>query len=211
MDLLKEEKDLRKKGFKLIAGIDEAGRGPLAGPVTACALVLLPGFRLPKELKGIKDSKKLSSLKREEYYGFLKNNTLVEWGTGRVSEKVIDRINIFEAAKLAMQRAVNNLENKIRKEIDFLVIDGNFKIKSSIPQKPIIRADERVFSVMAASVVTKVARDKYMEKLHKRYPKYGFCIHKGYPTNCHVKNLRKYGPCKVHRKTFHPVSLVIKK
>jgi len=207
MDLLREEKKLKKKGFRLIAGIDEVGRGPLAGPVTACALVVLKNkFRIPKALKGIDDSKKLTAKKRENYYNLLKDYSCMKWGIGRASERVIDRINILEATKLAMQRAVSNLEKKIDKKIDFLIIDGNFKINSSISQKSISKADQKVFSVMAASIIAKVKRDKAMQRLHKKYPDYCFNSNKGYPTKVHFALLRKKGPSKVHRKSFYPVS-----
>lgn len=190
---LKEEKKLWRKGFT-VAGLDEAGRGPLAGPVVACALC----FKKRVSLKGIKDSKKLSFKQREEIYSLLKKNLDVEWGIGRVSEKVIDRINILEATKLAMERAVKNL--KVNPE--FLIIDGNFGIKSAIPQKLIIKADEKVFSCAAASIVAKVVRDRMMIKYHQKYPYYGFNKHKGYGTKNHRDLIKKKGFCNIHRKSF---------
>lgn len=210
MYILKEEKKLWRKGFKNIAGIDEAGRGPLAGPVTACAVSALKNFTIPKELKKIKDSKKLSPKRREEFYRVLKNHSQIKWGIANVSEKMIDKINIFEATKLAMNKAVKNLEKKSKKRVDFLILDGNFKIGLKISQKPIIKADNKVFSVMAASIIAKVTRDKLMTRLDKKYPKYKFGIHKGYPTKLHQKILKKNGPCKIHRKTFGPVKRLMK-
>jgi ribonuclease HII len=210
MDILKEEKKLWKTGFNNVAGTDEVGRGPLAGPVTACAVFVPKKFKIPKELKNIRDSKKLTPKKREEFCRILKKHPQIKWGTANVSEKIIDKINIFEASKLAMLKAVDNLENKLKNKIDFLILDGNFKINLKIPQKPIIKADNKVFSVMAASVIAKVTRDKLMAKLDKKYPKYKFKIHKGYPTKLHQKLLKKYGPCKIHRKTFGPVKNLIK-
>ena len=206
---LKEEKKLWGKGFKRVAGLDEAGRGPLAGPVIAAVvMVKISNFRLPiskfqppKDLKKVNDSKKLTAKKREELYKILIKNPFIEWGIGKVSEKVIDKINIFQATKLAMQKAINNLKIKP----DFLILDGNFKINSRISQKPIIKADQKVFSCSAASIIAKVTRDRIMEKYHKKYPKYGFKKHKGYPTEFHFKMLKKHGPCKIHRKTFWPV------
>lgn len=203
---LKEEKRLYKKGYKAVAGIDESGRGPLAGPVVAAALVfgVKPGFTGKAGLLTrllIKDSKQLTAKQREEIYETLKENPDVEWGIGRVSEKVIDRINIFEATKLAMRRAVKSLEKK--QEVDFLIIDGNFGIKFSIPQKSIIKADEKVFSVAAASIIAKVTRDKMMVNYHKRYPSYCFDKHKGYPTKYHKHLIKKHGLCQLHRQTFH--------
>lgn len=201
----REEKKLWKKGYKRIACLDESGRGPLAGPVIACALtvrhpisqeVILANMKyLGKE---IKDSKKLTLKKREELYKLIIKNPAIEWGTGKVSEKVIDRINILEATKLAMKRAIKNL----RKKPDFLILDGNFKINSPIPQKSIIKADEKVFSCATASIIAKVTRDRIMIRYHKKYSQYSFNRHKGYPTKHHRKMLRKHGPCKIHRKTF---------
>ena len=213
---LKEEKKLWKKGCKRIAGLDEAGRGPLAGPVVACALLvnsrrlnLLRRFSLGQprfSLGQIKDSKQLSAKKREELYKILTKHPNIRWGIGRISEKVIDRINILEATKLAMLKAVQ----KLNKKPDFLILDGNFKINSKIHQKSIIKADEKVFSVAAASIIAKVTRDRIMERYRKKYPQYGFDRHKGYPTKLHRRMLKKYGPCKIHRKSFTPVKGMLK-
>jgi len=203
---LREEKKLRKKGFKTVIGLDEAGRGPLAGPVVAAAVFVKNLEAARKELKGIRDSKKISFQKREEFCKKIVNSSNVKWGIGRVSEKVIDRINILEATKLAMKRALKILDCKLRvascKKADFLVLDGNFKIGQNIPQKPIVKADEKVFSCAAASILAKVSRDKIMSNYEKKYPEYGFSRHKGYPTNFHYSMLRKHGPCKIHRNTF---------
>ena len=193
---LKEEKKLWRKGYKRIAYLDEAGRGPLAGPVVACAVVLIKSFKVPKKLLDVDDSKKLSLKKRNELYKELISNFQIKWGIGKVSEKVIDRINILEATKLAMKKAIKKLNP------DFLIIDGNFKIQSSISQKSIIKADEKVFSCAAASIIAKVTRDKIMEKYDKKYPQYGFNKHKGYPTKLHRKMIKKNGICRIHRKSF---------
>jgi ribonuclease HII len=192
-----EENRLWRKGFKRIAGLDEAGRGPLGGPVFAAAVIVKKDRKL-KFLK-VNDSKKLSLKKREELYEILINHPKIEWGIARVSEKVIDRINILEA------------KTKDRRKIDFLILDGNFKINSSIPQKSIIKADNKVFSCAAASILAKVSRDRMMQRYDKKYPEYGFSKHKGYATKLHFKMLRKYGPCKIHRKTFRPVSNLLSK
>ena len=196
-----EEKKLWKKGFRFVAGLDEAGRGPLAGPVVAAALAMKKSLRKIDILGEVKDSKKLSPKKREKLYKILKNCPFVEWGIGRVSEKVIDKINILEATKLAMVKAVK----KLKRRPDFLILDGNFKIDVEIPQKSIIKGDEKVFSCATASIIAKVTRDKIMQKYHKKYPHYGFNKHKGYPTKYHLKMLKKYGFCKIHRKSFAPV------
>ena len=196
----KEEKKLHKKGYKMVVGIDEAGRGPLAGPVVAAALCFK--HNRSRRIPRIKDSKQLTAKQREEVYEILKKNADVEWGIGRVSEKVIDKINILQATKLAMQRAVKNLEKK-QGNIDFLIIDGNFGIKCPISQKSIIKADQKVLSVAAASIIAKVFRDKMMVNYHKKFPEYCFDKHKGYPTYQHREIIRKHGSCRLHRKSFH--------
>lgn len=202
----REERKLWKKGYKMVVGLDEAGRGPLAGPVTAAA-VTVRQFQIPKELKRIRDSKKLTLKKREEIYQIITNHSQIDWGIGRVSEKVIDKINILEATKLAMKRAVKNLEKK-NSAIDFLIIDGNFTINTLHKQKAMIKADEKVFSCVAASIIAKVTRDRIMKRYHKKFPQYGFNLHKGYPTRLHRTMLKKYSPCKIHRKSFKPVRLL---
>jgi len=195
-----EEKKLWRKGFKRVAGLDEVGRGPLAGPVTAAAVVI----KNPKskfQITKIKDSKQLSAKQRDKFFRLITKDKNIKWGIGHVSEKVIDKINILEATKLAMIKAIKNLKAKP----DFLVLDGNFKINSSIPQKSIIKGDEKVFSIAAASILAKVARDKIMVRYHGKYPRYRFDLHKGYPTKYHIKMLKKYGPCKIYRKSFAPL------
>lgn len=217
---LYQEKKLWKKGYKYIVGLDESGRGPLAGPVVAVAATIKkpkPAQRLLISdinrfgwVCEIKDSKKLSPKKREKIFEIFKKNSQIEWGIGKVSEKIIDKINIFEATKLAMKRAIKNLEKKTNKKIDFLILDGNFKLDLPIPQKPIIKADEKVFSCALASVIAKVKRDRMMEKYAKKFPKYSFEKHKGYPTPLHLKMLKKYGSCEIHRKSFSPVKNLLK-
>jgi len=201
-----------KKKSKTTAGLDEVGRGPLAGPVVACAVVVDRRSILPS----IKDSKKLTPKKREEFYKILIRHPGIEWGIGRVSEKVIDKINILEATKLAMKRAVRNLEKKLSVPykgdrlhdghvnlVEFLIVDGKIKLDLPIPQKSIIKADEKVFSCAAASIIAKVTRDRIMQRYHKKYPQYGFDKHKGYPTYLHRQRIKKYGPCQIHRKSFN--------
>lgn len=187
-----------------MVGLDEAGRGPLAGPVVAGAVFIFKkDFSEIKKIKSVRDSKKLSGKKRKEVYDILINNPRIKWGIGVVSEKVIDKINIFEANKLAMKKAIKSL----KKKPDFLVLDGNFKIDVPFNQKSIIKADEKVFSCSMASIIAKVTRDRIMERYHKKYPLYKFNRHKGYPTKLHFKLLKKHGPCKIHRKSFGPVRL----
>lgn len=194
----REESALLRKGYKIIAGLDEAGRGPLAGPVIAVAVIINPKFKF---FKGVKDSKQLSAKKREEIYEAIKKCPFIKWGIGRVSEKVIDKINILEATKLAMEKAVKSLKKKAKK-IDFLILDGNFSIDVGISQKSVIKGDEKVFSCASASIIAKVERDRIMGKYHKKYPQYGFPKHKGYPTKYHKEMIRRYGLCQIHRKTF---------
>lgn len=194
----REEKRLWRKGYKMVVGIDESGRGPLAAPVVAAAVRLAEDC---PPLLGLKDSKKLTPKKRKEIYEMLKENPNIEWGIGRVSEKIIDKINILEATKLAMKRAVRNLERKCS-HADFLIIDGNFGINLEIPQKSIIKADEKVVSCTAAGIIAKVTRDRMMLKYHKKYPKYAFDRHKGYPTKLHRQIIKQCGFCKIHRRSF---------
>lgn len=220
----KEELKLFKQGYKTIVGLDEAGRGPLAGPVVAAAVCITAEIKnqsrqggtkikntnkKSKIFQNIKDSKKLTPNQREEWYEILTNHSDIKWATGRVSEKVIDRINIKNAAELAMERAIEKLKVKSPKlKVDFLIIDGN-NIKNhkleTINYKLMVKADEKVFSCAAASIIAKVTRDKIMVKYAKKYPEYGFERHKGYATEYHRKMLKKYGPCKIHRRSFRPV------
>ena len=226
-----EEKKLWAKGFNFVAGLDEAGRGPLAGPVVAAAVTIKPNAKII--LNGINDSKKLSEKKREELYKNIIKNKNIKWGIGIVSEKVIDKINILEATKLAMQEAIGNLTDKLLNhkvryrgesdavgKVDFLLLDGNFKLDLKpaafrpkgypgfgVPkQKSIIKGDQKVFSIAAASIIAKVTRDKIMQKMHKKYPQYKFDKHKGYGTALHFKMIKKYGPCAIHRKSFYHIS-----
>ena len=191
----KEENKLRRAGYKKVAGVDEVGRGPLAGPVIACA-VAINGANPPK-IKNVRDSKQLSARQREMIYQELIQHPGVEWGVGVVSEKIIDKINILEATKLAMQKAVQKLARP-----NFLILDGNFSIKSNIPQKSIIKGDEKVCSCSCASIIAKVTRDKLMQKYDQKYPYYHFASNKGYGTKIHREMLKKHGPSKIHRQTF---------
>lgn len=232
MNSLREEKKAWRKGYKRTAGLDEAGRGPLAGPVVAAAVLMLNTKRQILNI-GIRDSKKLSPQKREKFYKIITKHPQIGWGIGIVSEKVIDRTNILKATKLAMVKAVRNLNKKLKNtpvkksrdrgifcHTDFLILDGNFtlpaeiltraEISKSIFQKAIVKADEKVFSCSAASVLAKVTRDRIMLRYHKKYPRYRFDKHKGYPTKLHKKLLKKHGPCKIHRKSFSPVAAALK-
>lgn len=209
-----EEKNLWKRGFECVVGLDEAGRGPLAGPVVACAvsviarsdLAIVRGIVRGLTSYKIDDSKKLSKKQREFFYEKLVSDKNILWGVGIVSEKVIDKINILEATKLAMQKALAKVIARSDRAITYLLIDGNFRLQAKIPQKSIIKGDAKVFSIAAASIIAKVTRDRLMQKMHAKYPEYDFAKHKGYGTALHMKNLQQFGPCKIHRKTFWPVS-----
>jgi ribonuclease HII len=195
---LKEEKKLWKKGYKVVVGLDEAGRGPLAGPVVAAAVSIIANCKLQiANSKNLKDSKKLTPQKREEFFKLIIKNPFIEWGIGKVSERIIDKINIKNAAELAMEKALKNLEKKIKKKADFLIIDGNHINSKNLKarnHKLIVKGDEKVLSCAIASIIAKVTRDRIMEKYAKKFPEYGFEKHKGYGTKFHLKMLRKYGP-----------------
>lgn len=175
--------------------MDEAGRGPLAGPVVAAAAIVLQ----PEALLGVNDSKKLSHSRREKLYHLIARSCLV--GIGVVDEKQIDAINIYEATRLAMKKAVLNLPHTPER----LLIDGNMRLDLPLRQKSVVRGDQKSLSISAASIVAKVFRDHWMCKLHEIYPAYAFAAHKGYGTAAHLKALCAVGPSPVHRRSFAPV------
>ena len=191
------EREAEQSGYRSVAGVDEAGRGPLAGPVVAAAVVLPSEISLP----GLRDSKKLSPALRESLF-----DQIVEkcpwFGIGLVDEDTIDRINILQAALLAMRRAVEQMPITP----DLLLIDGNRGIDSGIDQKTIIGGDDASESIAAASVLAKVTRDRLMDEYHQQFPEYEFSRHKGYGTRLHRERIRQYGPCPIHRKTFKGVT-----
>jgi len=190
------ENETRKQGHEIIAGIDEAGRGPLAGPVVAASVILPENCRV----EGLNDSKKLSEKKRNLIFQIIRKKA-VAIGIGITYENIIDQINILQAARAAMADSVSRLSCKP----DFLLIDGNQKIPSIIPQLTIKKGDALSASIAAASVIAKVTRDRMMLHYDGIYPQYGFSRHKGYGTQDHLKNISKFGPCKIHRKTFKGV------
>lgn len=195
-DLTRIEQEARQKGFSCIAGVDEVGRGPLAGPVVAVACILPVG----KVFLGIDDSKKLSQSQREKVQKELLHDPDVVYGMGVVSEKRIDEINILEATKEAMRLAVGQLSLRP----DLLLIDG-LHLDLGIPCQKIIKGDSKSASIAAASILAKEYRDQLMRQLHDTYPVYGFDRHKGYGTAYHLEALRRFGPCDCHRKSFAPV------
>lgn len=209
--MIQEEKRLWKKGHKYVVGLDEAGRGPLAGPVVSGAVLILEkDFKEVKKIKSVKDSKKLNEKKREEVYSNLISNQKLKWGIGIVSEKVIDKINILQATKLSMIKAVEDLEKRNNIKVDFLILDGKMKINLKINQESIIKGDDKVFSISAASIIAKVTRDRLMIEYDKKYPQYNFKKHKGYGTREHLKNIKKNGICSIHRKSFAPINQIDK-
>ncbi len=196
-DLWAFEKALTAEGFNKIAGIDEAGRGPLAGPVVSAAVILPRDF--PGD--GVIDSKKLTVRRRQLLYRHIYANASAV-GIGIVDATEIDRINILQATKLSMAMAVANLSPRP----DYLIIDGNFTISSILPQKAIVKGDSRSISIAAASIVAKESRDMLMHRYHEDYPLFGFDRHKGYPTKAHKAAIAEHGPCLIHRRTFKGVS-----
>jgi ribonuclease HII len=204
---LELEHKLWEGGYKAVAGVDEVGRGPLAGPVVAACVVFpseVNGKRFTADrIMGINDSKKLTSQRREELFDLILENAQ-EVGIGTVKEKDIDRLNILNASLTAMARAVRQLKDLP----DFILVDGNLKIPQlAIPQMPIVKGDSLSFSIAAASIIAKVTRDRIMLKYHRKYPEFCFGENKGYGTKAHLDALKTFGPCKIHRQSFKVVQL----
>jgi ribonuclease HII len=197
-DPLYHESMARRKGYELIAGVDEVGRGPLAGPVVAAAVIL------PKEISipGIKDSKKMTIKAREKAFDRI-NEAAVSIGVGVISHRIIDESNILSASLEAMKQAVLSLEPAP----EYILVDGIHKIPLIMPQSCIKKGDQLSLSISAASIIAKVYRDNIMISYHDSYPEYGFNTNKGYGTSLHLEALRQYGPCFIHRLTFRGVKL----
>ncbi len=187
------EDEAYEKGYEIIAGIDEAGRGPLAGPVVSAAVILRRG----SFIEGLNDSKKLTPQKRDKLYDIIMKNAL-SVGVGIVDEKVIDEINILNATKVAMKQAVE----KLIINPDILLTDAVKLSEVKIPQISIVKGDAKSVSIAAASVIAKVTRDRFIEKMDSEYPQYGFSKHKGYGTKEHIEAIKKYGICPIHRVSF---------
>ena len=194
-DLLVYEKELYDKGISLIAGVDEVGRGPLVGPVVACAVILPVNYHL----EGLNDSKKLSEKKRNLFYDILIKDA-ISYGIGIIDAKKIDEVNIYEATKLAMKEAISKLSVKP----EYVLIDA-MKLDLDIPSLSIIKGDAKSESIAAASVIAKVTRDRMMDELDALHPEYGFKNHKGYPTKKHLEAIKKYGVLDNYRFTYGPV------
>ncbi len=193
MCLYEFDESIFQEGFRTVAGIDEAGRGPLAGPVVASAVMLC----YDSKIEGINDSKKLTGRQRERLFYIILDNA-VDIGIGIVDAEIIDEINILKATKLAMLLALKDLKT----EPELMLIDAISLPSVQIKQKPIIKGDSKSASIAAASIIAKVTRDLIMTMYHEQYPHYGFDRHKGYPTKEHIIKLNIYGPCPIHRKSF---------
>lgn len=193
-ELWKFEHIAYDEGFSCVCGVDEAGRGPLAGPVCAAAVILPPDL----EIEGLNDSKKLTDKRRRALYDVITEQALA-YGIAFASEQEIDRINILQATFLAMRRAVEQLELQPA----LALVDGNREPDfGSIPVRTIVKGDSLSANIAAASILAKVTRDRFMEEQDAVYPQYGFALHKGYGTQAHYAALREYGPCPIHRRTF---------
>ena len=199
--LLEYETELYNKDIKLIAGVDEVGRGPLIGPVVAAAVILPINY----QLKGLTDSKKITEKNRNIYYELLQKEALAI-GVGVIDNKIIDEVNIYQATKLAMKKAIDNLSVKP----EHVLIDA-MPLELEMPSTSIIKGDAKSLSIAAASVIAKVTRDEMMIKLDKDYPEYGFAKHKGYATKMHIENIEKYGLLDSYRFTFKPINVLIGK
>ena len=188
------EKEAEKKGYNVICGVDEAGRGPLAGPVFAAAVIL----KVDDNIQGLNDSKKVSEKKREQLFSEIKNRA-VDYSIAYATEEEIDELNILNATFLAMKRAVDSLKMKPQ----IALIDGNRLPQDlRIPARAIVKGDSLSASIAAASILAKVSRDRLMRKISETYPGYGFERNKGYGTKMHIEALIKYGPCNIHRESF---------
>jgi ribonuclease HII len=201
MDKLHFEASLWQKGLTFVAGVDEAGRGPLAGPVVAAAVIFPSQFFLD----GVDDSKRLTLEQREQLYPQILAS-YTTYGVGFVSVEEIDQINIYQAAMLAMRLALARLSPAAQ----HVLVDGRAIPKLESPQTAIIKGDGLSFTIGAASIIAKVERDRIMHDYHRRFPHYGFNRHKGYATPAHLEALRQYGPCEIHRRSFHPRALETK-
>lgn len=193
VNLWEIENSLYAEGYKMICGVDEAGRGPLAGPVCAAAVILPKGLELP----GLNDSKKLTDKKRRELFPIIQEQAIA-YGIGQASHEEIDEINILQATYLAMERAIAQLEGKA----DFALIDGNRARDFGLPVRTVVKGDSLSASIAAASILAKVTRDDIMLAMAEKYPQYGFEVHKGYGTKAHYEALRTYGHSPIHRMTF---------
>ena len=203
-DTFRYERSLRERGFTAVAGSDEAGRGPLAGPVVAATVILPPDCRHA----AFTDSKQLAHKGRLEAFAYLRSiNSAV--GIGIVSERKIDEINILQASLLAMKKSCQDLMDQ-GSPPDFILVDGKFEIPLALPQQALIKGESKSSSIAAASIAAKITRDAIMDRLHEKFPAYGFAGHEGYPTRAHKQAKREHGQCRAHRRTFRGVREFVK-
>lgn len=195
--LMRYERKARKDGYQLIAGIDEAGRGPLAGPVVAAACII----PLRTVIPFVNDSKQLTHKKRAEIFDYIVNHKKIIWSVGIISHEMIDEVNIYQATILAMKQAVEKLPQKP----DMMLVDGLKLCYEEIACEKIIKGDAKSHSIAAASIIAKETRDRIMNEYHAQWPEYGFDSHKGYGTEQHHRALDRFGPCPIHRKSFEPI------
>ena len=194
MNWLEYENEAISKGYRAVCGVDEAGRGPLAGPVCAAAVILPPG----KIIEGVNDSKKVSEKKREKLYEEI-TSSAIAWGVGIIDQTEIDNINILNATKKGLTQSLKELEVKP----DLILVDALTKIDTlGIPYRSIIKGDAKSYSIAAASIIAKVTRDRIMRQWDELYPMYGFEKHKGYGTKMHIEAIKEYGICPLHRRSF---------
>ncbi len=202
MSFTKIEESLYNKSYRSVVGVDEAGRGPLAGPVVAAAVVM----PFNTEIEGLNDSKKLSPAKRERVFDEIIAQNLI-CAVGIIDHECIDQINILQASLMAMRKAVMDL----KVSPDFVLVDGTFTVPNiSYPQYAVVKGDSRCRSIAAASVIAKVTRDRIMDKYQAIYPSFSFSKHKGYPTAAHIAELKEHGACEIHRRSFRPVADLLK-
>lgn len=198
IDKLQYERRLWQAGITRVIGVDEAGRGPLAGPVVAAAIVFHP----EEMIAGVEDSKKLTHEERLKLFPAIIAKC-VDYGVGIVTAEEIDKVNILQASLFAMRKAILALQEPP----EHVLVDGRTRLKMEVPQTPIVKGDHLSFTIGAASIVAKVVRDRIMAYYHRQFPDYGFDVHKGYPTAKHVRALQTFGPCPIHRRSFHPRAL----
>lgn len=206
-DRLSFERELWQRGFQLVAGVDEAGRGPLAGPVVAAAVVLPQVWQdggFDERLRDLNDSKQLTEARREAFFAILTAHQDIRHGIATVDAAMIDRINILQATHRAMNEALARLQPPP----EHVLVDGNPVKSLRFPQTALVKGDSRSYSIAAASVLAKVTRDRIMRKFHEQFPAYGFAEHKGYGTPQHLAAIAKLGPCPLHRRSFAPLKPV---
>jgi ribonuclease HII len=204
IDRFEFERVLWTQGVARVAGVDEAGRGPLAGPVVAAAAILPSKWAesgLPRELEGLNDSKQLTANQREKFFAFITSRGEIEFGIAEVDAALIDEINILQAT----HRAMNDALAKLRPAPEHALVDGRPVTTMRVPQTAIVKGDARSYSIAAASVLAKVTRDRLMLEFDRQWPKYGFAGHKGYGTTQHLAAIAAHGPCPIHRRSFAPL------